>query len=165
MKKLIIFIIIVLVIGAGIWYFIVNKPEETNQLNNNQIVGGDKDEHGCIGSAGYTWCENKQKCLRIWEENCYDDMEQQIQCLLSEKYDKPISDITIKTTKKDDNYAVGTVNFAAENLFGSGEGGLFVAVKVNDVWALIYDGNGSIDCAGIKASYQFPQEMLSGLCD
>ena len=34
------------------------------------LVGGDKDEHGCIGSAGYTWCEAKQKCLRTWEEEC-----------------------------------------------------------------------------------------------
>ena len=34
------------------------------------IVGGDKDEHGCIGSAGYSWCEAKQKCLRVWEEAC-----------------------------------------------------------------------------------------------
>lgn len=34
------------------------------------IVGGDRDEHGCIGSAGYTWCEEKQKCLRTWEEEC-----------------------------------------------------------------------------------------------
>ncbi|MBW2991236.1 hypothetical protein KY348_06050 [Candidatus Woesearchaeota archaeon] len=33
-------------------------------------IGGDKDEHGCIGSAGYTWCEAKQKCLREWEEPC-----------------------------------------------------------------------------------------------
>jgi len=33
-------------------------------------VGCDKDIHGCIGSAGYSWCEAKQKCLRIWEENC-----------------------------------------------------------------------------------------------
>jgi hypothetical protein len=36
----------------------------------NPIVGGDKDEHGCIPSAGYSWCEEKQKCLRVWEENC-----------------------------------------------------------------------------------------------
>jgi hypothetical protein len=36
------------------------------------IVGGDKDEHGCIGSAGYYWCEAKQKCLRTWEEECID---------------------------------------------------------------------------------------------
>lgn len=34
------------------------------------VVGGDKDEHGCIGSAGYVWCKEKQKCLRPWEEEC-----------------------------------------------------------------------------------------------
>ncbi len=33
-------------------------------------VGNDKDEHGCIGSAGYVWCEAKQRCLRTWEEKC-----------------------------------------------------------------------------------------------
>ena len=35
-----------------------------------QNLGSDEDEHGCIGSAGYTWCEEKQKCLRTWEEPC-----------------------------------------------------------------------------------------------
>jgi hypothetical protein len=34
------------------------------------LLGGDRDEHGCIGSAGYSWCEAKQKCLRVWEEKC-----------------------------------------------------------------------------------------------
>ena len=34
------------------------------------IAGGDKDKYGCIGSAGYTWCEAKRKCLREWEEQC-----------------------------------------------------------------------------------------------
>ncbi len=38
------------------------------------LVGGDRDEHGCIGSAGYTWCEPKQKCLREWEETCEEPM-------------------------------------------------------------------------------------------
>jgi len=33
-------------------------------------IGGDKDEHGCLIAAGYTWCEAKQKCLRSWEEEC-----------------------------------------------------------------------------------------------
>lgn len=37
---------------------------------NKEIVGDDRDEHGCIGSAGYQWCEEKQKCLRSWEESC-----------------------------------------------------------------------------------------------
>lgn len=39
-------------------------------VNKTSVVGGDKDKHGCIGSAGYSWCEVKQKCLRSWEENC-----------------------------------------------------------------------------------------------
>jgi hypothetical protein len=35
-----------------------------------QMVGNDRDAHGCIPSAGYSWCELKQKCLRPWEEAC-----------------------------------------------------------------------------------------------
>lgn len=34
------------------------------------LPGSDRDAHGCIGSAGYTWCEAKQTCLREWEEPC-----------------------------------------------------------------------------------------------
>ncbi|WP_396331590.1 hypothetical protein [Burkholderia anthina] len=30
-------------------------------------VGGDRDAHGCIGSAGYAWCERTQQCERPWE--------------------------------------------------------------------------------------------------
>lgn len=42
----------------------------------NQIVGGDKDIHGCIGSAGYTWNETKQECVREWEETLKDECAQ-----------------------------------------------------------------------------------------
>lgn len=30
-------------------------------------VGGDRDAHGCIGSAGYRWCARTQRCERPWE--------------------------------------------------------------------------------------------------
>lgn len=33
-----------------------------------QIVGNDRDTHGCIGSAGYTWSDVRQSCIRIFEE-------------------------------------------------------------------------------------------------
>jgi len=29
--------------------------------------GADRDEHGCIGSAGFTWCAKEGKCVRPWE--------------------------------------------------------------------------------------------------
>ena len=31
-------------------------------------IGGEKDNHGCLASAGETWSELKQKCLRLFEE-------------------------------------------------------------------------------------------------
>jgi len=30
-------------------------------------VGADRDSHGCIGSAGYTWSEELGQCIRPWE--------------------------------------------------------------------------------------------------
>ncbi|MDP2951046.1 MAG: hypothetical protein Q8N55_01545, partial [bacterium] len=44
-----------------------------------ELLGGDEDEHGCIGSAGYTWCEIKEKCLRTWEEPCQEQEQEQNQ--------------------------------------------------------------------------------------
>ncbi len=31
------------------------------------MPGSDRDAHGCIGSAGYSWCEHTNKCERPWE--------------------------------------------------------------------------------------------------
>lgn len=31
------------------------------------VVGGDRDAHGCIASAGYAWCERERACVRSWE--------------------------------------------------------------------------------------------------
>ena len=33
-----------------------------------RMVGADRDEHGCIGSAGYTWSEEYGQCVRPWEQ-------------------------------------------------------------------------------------------------
>ena len=47
-----------------------SSSDQEAENNQQQIVGNDRDEHGCIGSAGYSWCEEKRKCLRSWEESC-----------------------------------------------------------------------------------------------
>ena len=33
-----------------------------------KLVGNDKDDHGCIGSAGYQWSELLQDCIRPFEK-------------------------------------------------------------------------------------------------
>jgi hypothetical protein len=58
-------IIVIALIAAVVVLY--NRNEKSNEQT---IVGGDEDEHGCIGSAGYSWCEAKDKCLRTWEEYC-----------------------------------------------------------------------------------------------
>ena len=35
----------------------------------NQPIGGERDEHGCLGPAGYTWNESVGACIREWELN------------------------------------------------------------------------------------------------
>lgn len=32
--------------------------------------GSDWDLHGCIISAGYSWCDLLGKCIRVWEQSC-----------------------------------------------------------------------------------------------
>lgn len=105
-------IVIALAIGAGIWMAnksgdqVVQKActmearvcpdgsavartgpncefEACPENKDKNIVGNDRDEHGCIGSAGYSRCEEKKKCLRSWEESCsgatiYDSSKEEI---------------------------------------------------------------------------------------
>ena len=77
-------ILLALLLGASFLFFgcaqpapeepvtppIEEPPEEEEPEEEEPMPGSDRDEHGCIGSAGYTWCEVKQKCLREWEEPC-----------------------------------------------------------------------------------------------
>jgi hypothetical protein len=35
-----------------------------------KLIGGDRDENGCLTSAGYTWCESSKTCIRKWETLC-----------------------------------------------------------------------------------------------
>lgn len=71
-KILIGFAIVMLALFAGYYYmFMAGKtPAQDTSAERGVLVGGDRDAHGCIGSAGYSWCEAKQTCIRVWEEYC-----------------------------------------------------------------------------------------------
>ncbi|MCX6785773.1 MAG: hypothetical protein NTZ18_02900 [Candidatus Komeilibacteria bacterium] len=180
-KKTIIVIIFAVLILAALGVLRFLTPEDTWLCQNNQwvkhgqpanpaptsgcgevnqpLVGNDRDEHGCIGSAGYSWCEAKKECLRVFEQDCLS--AEKITAALAEKYHKPVTDVFVKIDKENTQYARGEVSFAP----AGGEGGMFLAVKTGDNWQLVYDGNGSIDCNKIKQTYQFPADMLTGFCD
>lgn len=50
-----------------------SKKQETDNNSDSlknipQAVGNDRDEHGCLASAGYTWSEVQKDCIRLFEE-------------------------------------------------------------------------------------------------
>ncbi len=43
--------------------------DKTNEKETNAkdvVVGGDKDEDGCLASAGYTWSKLNKECIRVF---------------------------------------------------------------------------------------------------
>lgn len=68
MKKL--FIVIILVLLIGIAYLALRSD-----VTPNNLIGGETDSHGCLGSAGYQWCQATQACLRTFEEFCSDAVQ------------------------------------------------------------------------------------------
>jgi len=124
-------------------------------------VGGDRDEHGCIGSAGYSWCEIKQKCLRIWEEPCDStptiDETETIKTAVREaiisKRGADAANLNYTVSKIEGNYAQGGAS-------GTGGGGMWFAAKVEGKWTLVYDGNGIILCSEVAPYPDFPKTMI-----
>ena len=35
--------------------------------DDGNLLGSDRDIHGCIASAGYSWCDRSNQCERPWE--------------------------------------------------------------------------------------------------
>ncbi|MFA6081178.1 MAG: hypothetical protein WC741_02110 [Patescibacteria group bacterium] len=123
------------------------------------LIGGDLDEHGCKGSAGYSWCGIKQKCLRVWEEACEQaqDLKTIIKQLLVGIHGQTANNLVITVSKQTEDFARGG---ATEQ----GGGGMWLAAKQNGKWTIVWEGNGIPDCQFIK-SFQFPSDMLTGICD
>jgi hypothetical protein len=142
------------------WYlFFISKIIEDD--SEDDLIGGQKDEHGCLIGAGYSWCEEKQKCLRDWEEECLESSEAGIAEAVALAHKKDVSEVSVRITQEDGDYARGGVEFAPG---GPGNAGMFLAVKSGGEWEIIYDGNGNPDCDKFEDDYSFPYEMLKGFC-
>lgn len=177
MKNILVVFLIVLAFFGG--YFLSQnynfKIETKNSAINisptitSPMVGNDRDEHGCIGSAGYSWCEEKQKCLRTWEEPCEvvsptitvdetESLKTIIKQLLIEEHGESANNLTVTVSKIQGDFARGG---ASE----TGGGAMWLAKKVNNSWQLVFDGNGVPDCNQLETTYLFPKEILVGVCD
>jgi hypothetical protein len=125
------------------------------------IVGGDRDGHGCIGSAGYRWCEPRQECLRFWETPCYASAEEGIRAALADALKLKPADIFVIIRESTPDFAKGTVGKVGEE---DGPAGMFLASQGNNIWLVDYHGNGQADCATLKER-GYPASMLKNVCE
>ncbi len=129
------------------------------------VVGGDKDAHGCIGSAGYTWCQLKSKCLRQWEEPCIVNDNQEIEAIKQAliKKNNWAEDMSLEVTinKREGIYVSGGVR---EKNTETG-GGYFFAVQDGNEWVIVADGNGIISCESVDLYPEYPTSLIAKCWD
>ncbi|WP_373551136.1 hypothetical protein [Haliscomenobacter sp.] len=51
----------------ALFMFLLLSACNAQKPDGTPTVGGDRDKHGCIGSAGYQWSELRGECLRLFE--------------------------------------------------------------------------------------------------
>lgn len=140
------------------------EPSIDDAIQNQQIIGGDRDEHDCLISAGYSWCEVTQKCQRLWEEPCIEDSDFDVsdieQAFLNKYPDWAKYNMKITVSKQIGDFASGGSVPRNEDAGG----GYFFAAKTDDGWVIAADGNGNIVCSEIKP-YDFPSDMISECWD
>jgi len=89
--------------------------------------------------------------------------EQKIKEELAIKYNQAINEIKVNILRYDENHLVGAIDLAPK---AEGGQGMFLAIKDNSDWKLVYDGNGSVDCDKIKNDWGFSSDLLKPeFCD
>ena len=79
--------------------------------------------------------------------------------LIAKLHNKPIDQTNITVSANTGLHASGSVSFSGET-----GGGIWLAVKQNSQWQVVYDGNGTIPCSSI-IPYNFPKTIVSECWD
>jgi hypothetical protein len=164
-KRVVLITAFLILATSGIYYLFISNSEVEKMPKEQQLLGGDKDEHGCIGSAGYAWCETKQKCLREWEEKCElvptvsgdslkEEIITQVKAAIIEKNGPEAEKLNITVSEIEGNFAKG-----GASQVGLG-GGMWFSAKKGNVWKLVWDGNGIINCDSLTEFPDFPDSLI-----
>ncbi|MFH0906780.1 MAG: hypothetical protein ABIC36_03500 [bacterium] len=87
--------------------------------------------------------------------------EEEIKMLFAEKYNTKVSAVEISISKEAENHIKGEVEILDEELEGAGNVGIFLVAKVDNVWELVFDGNGTFSCETLK-DFDFPEDIQEG---
>lgn len=95
----------------GVIHFNTN-PSSQSGTREEQLIGGDTDEGGCLIAAGYSWCAAKNKCLRIWEEPC---IEPSLQTKIENYFQNNISELSPGQEVLGGKFFITNFEFTSDN--------------------------------------------------
>lgn len=165
------------------------KPTNQNQLTNTDKTDGENqiglsnpasvycaEQGGRLeirtdtegGQTGFCVFEDNSECEEwsYFRNECQpqsevEDISAEVKQLFIQKYNKNQDEVIVTVSQQTADYARGGVKFGID---GIGEGGIFLAAKVDDKWQLVFDGNGMISCSQLEG-YDFPETMITDCFD
>ncbi|MBU4217051.1 hypothetical protein L6270_04450 [Candidatus Parcubacteria bacterium] len=106
----------------------------------------------CVVSEETKIAEINWRCTGLISQK---EPVEELQKIFVAKYPKYAQTIQVIVDQEVDNHVRGSV------IFESGApGGLFLALKVDGVWQIVFEGNGAVDCNIMRTEYGFSDDIL-----
>ena len=133
--------------------------EAETGLTPEQLTEKEAYEHGCVLEEGFTWCNDKQKCLKEDEEPCEPDPDIKPP---KRNYDLIEESLAVERGVFANDFVLGINKLTLVHFRGivQGEDGIILAAKRNNDWVIVFDGNGAYSCSDAEP-YNFPEDMIS----
>lgn len=153
---ILVIVIVALVVALGLVAYFGFRTDAGQ--DEELIIGGDQDEHGCMLMAGYSWCEAEQKCLRPWEQGCEDQVFASLNNIVTKTgiaFSKPTSTEFQYQVEGNEGVELLTITgyaIAVDDITNQTFEGIAIALKSDGFEDSKYNGAGSF--VGSRAGYE-----------
>lgn len=133
--------------------------EAETSLTPEQLIEKEAYEHGCVLEEGFTWCNDKQKCLKEDEEPCEPNPDIKPP---KRNYNLIEESLAVERGISVNDFVLGINKLTLAHFRGiiKDEDGIILAAKRNNDWVIVFDGNGAYSCSDSEP-YNFPKDMIS----
>jgi len=146
--KILLVILIIAVSGIGAYVFLTNNQITVAPKNNQETVVTPTPKTILITPTV------TEKPTISPTPTVSEDLKTIIKQLLVAKHGANAAKLIITVSKTQGDYASGGASVPSEG------GGIWFAAKVNDVWKLVWDGNGIISCKDLVSYPDLPSTMI-----
>ncbi len=142
-----VFLIFTVLAGGCYWYY-----KQSAFIKNKELIEEQEKAKESTPSK-----EVKNEVEIKTEDTNKEDTEAEIilafQKLFAVKYNRKVEDVHLTINKSKGDYIIGGVKFGDELA-----GGYVLGAKVDGVWKIVFDGNGTIPCSAVD-EVDFPTDL------